>query len=129
MSFTASVLLRASECQVRLPENRGARRVAGVRAAGSIVGDVFAAHIKIQSRQRAISGDGIDADGVVRRPIASPFFAKPFGTSQSPKGAKKWATVDGLRRPGRPNRKRRFNRDLPRSSGPDPTRGPDTARR
>jgi hypothetical protein len=56
-------------------------------------------------------------------------FCETFWDFQVTQRSQKWATRDGLRRPGRPNRKRRFNRDLPRSSGPDPTRGPDTARR
>jgi len=56
-------------------------------------------------------------------------FGKTFWDVPVTKRSQTWATSDCLRRPGRPNRKRRFNRDLPRSSRPDPTRGPDIARR
>ncbi|CAI8812932.1 protein of unknown function [Methylocaldum szegediense] len=45
-------------------------------------------------------------------PIASPFFAKPFGTSESPKGAKNWRRVIAFGAPAVPARLVRTQRGV-----------------
>jgi len=73
-----------------------------------------AAHFQTDPLQpwwTALTGNRAVLDGILflLATIVSPFFRKPFGTSQSPKGVKSWRRVIAF--------------GGPRSIGPDPTRG------
>ncbi|WP_026608931.1 GGDEF domain-containing protein [Methylocaldum szegediense] len=58
-------------------------------------------------------------------PIASPFFAKPFGTSESPKGAKNWRRVIAFGAPAVPARLVRTQRGVRTPLADDSTPGRD----